>query len=237
MNIESIVTALVTTSFFSTMTVFLIKSGVGNFFIKNVEKYKDEIAIASEQRQFTFERKLQDFNVISIKKHEMYPGLYKVLKKAHTNLTIFELTARLPDIENVGSIEEFLANREVPISFFSKVYEKWKDKDVNNFFILQRTLMLYNYEKVNKDISNAYELFYETDIYLPDDISRNIKSLLRNMIYLITAYGNYAENGLKTKENEILDNQIKSELEDYMGIIRKQIKQEILMGNYERKIE
>ncbi|WP_409275865.1 hypothetical protein V1499_09955 [Neobacillus sp. SCS-31] len=227
MNFSSFFVSFLTSTLVVSLFQYLSQAGVNNFFTKKLELFKEQINITAEQRQYEYEKKIQNFNLFSSRKHEIYPELYKIIKKAYDTLSIYEINTTLPRLENIKSIDLFLKDRNIPNEFLSKVYERWQGHDVPISFILQRILSLYTYEMTRKLITDAHDYYYGVDIYLPEELSETISLLLRNMIFLITAYGSYAETGIITDHDIDFDKQLKYELQDYMKTVKENIRKEL----------
>ena len=82
----------------STFIGLYFRKTIDNYFQKELEKYKSSLTILVETEKFDFQRKLQDTNLYSSQKHEIYRRLYKLLLIS---------TARIEDLIGIKEVINF----------------------------------------------------------------------------------------------------------------------------------
>ena len=71
---------------------------IENKFDEQLETYKHDLSLITENARFDYQRKIQDFNLYTIKKHERYVEIHKGISKNSTITNRMERNLTSPRI-------------------------------------------------------------------------------------------------------------------------------------------
>jgi len=116
-------------------------------FNKKLAEFNNQLQISTESARFDFQRKIQDFNLYTVKKHEKYIKLYELVLEVKYTIDNFHFGSE--------EIENKLQKIKVSFSNYKNYYEASKlyltnsiDNKLNDLRITL-ALLITEYEKAN----------------------------------------------------------------------------------------
>lgn len=122
---------------------YLIQKKIDSYFNKQLEQYKQELTIITENVKYDINKKLFDFEAYASKKHTIYPQVYQLVSESWNEILQFRYRF---DIEVKISMRDL--NSDELLSYF---YEKLLPITGKN--------------------SNAYKYVFKEDLYLSNEVS------------------------------------------------------------------
>ena len=119
----------------------LIQTKIKLYFDKQLEEYKNELAIITKNAEYDISKKLFDFEAYASKKHTVYPELYSLAFESWSELSLFNHRF---DLEILGSRNDLDTNT-------------LKSHFHNEFM------------PTSEKLAKAYRYFYKNELYLSKD--------------------------------------------------------------------
>ncbi|WP_405130547.1 hypothetical protein MHB43_23765 [Paenibacillus sp. FSL H8-0317] len=174
---------------------YFSKKYVDQRFLEKLEQHKHELQGIMEYNKFDLQRKMQDFNLFTTKRHEAYTTLYKLFLEAdgyagslmgYREVTdykkySYDEVSRLFDEYNIGDTDK------------NPILDNW-DKRHNDDSVISNLKYVMNRTHVNvaKDYQRkAQNEFYYSKLYLSekvDEICYELSNCLRFVITDIEVY-------------------------------------------------
>jgi hypothetical protein len=226
-------TTILTSSIITTLITLLLntilKEGIMQRFRKGLVKYKHDLDKIVEKRKSIFERKIYDFTQYSSKKHEVFPAIYKqtLIAKSY----IFSMRGHYKDLTfeeyNKEDISAYLTNKKIPNGKIQGIINNWDlDRDLA-LLEMRRYLKLFKYNEAEDELIKARNLFLEFELYMDEDLSDLLNTLIGALTDLFTIYelGTYdmVQNSIKIRE----------EIQASFDLLKKKLKKELSVGDYE----
>lgn len=193
MDFLTLGTSIVSSSIITLVINNVIKGGISNYYKKQVEYFKDEIAQLAEKRKLDFERKVFDFSQYSVKRHEIYPLIYKQILIAKSY--IFSLrgyTKQLTFEEfNVQDIISYLDSKKIPQGKITEISSLWGTDKNDAIEITRKYLNEFKYHEAEDELIKANNIFLEYELYLPEHNCLIISALLKELDGLLLVYQTY----------------------------------------------
>ncbi|TYS87512.1 hypothetical protein [Rossellomorea aquimaris] len=235
----SIVIAIIT---FLLKTYF--KGFIGQIFKKEIESYKHELNLYTEEQKFDYQRKLHDFNLYRSKRHESYKELYKLALSSLRSLKKSQREEVWPNFDKItfGEVEVYVRSEvsdEYTVTKTLSDFERYRDVS-----LLKTAIKGYKLKKTFITINEFEEYFKENELYYSEEINELVVSILPTLeeigklISVQSLAKESVELDLKTEENVFkerlnkLDDDIKN-LEHSIERVKNQIIKELSIGQYE----
>jgi hypothetical protein len=227
MDWKTILTSFIT----SGLTVFIFqtiaKNGISHYYSKKLEKFKDEIAIHSDQRKFDIQRKVYDFEKYTTKRHDVYSELFSKVNACKISSLVLKEQSFLDGsfIKEKDSLKRYIEgyiSEEKEIDLLMDMYNLKSTEALND--ISKHMFSLLCKEQIKKiDVLNKY--YSDNELYLSDNVAKKGKEVLSLVILqsalLINAEERYTELEQTEKEiNEMVKN------------LKIQMKKELSIGDY-----
>lgn len=104
----------------TTILVFVLKRYLSNkvdhYFQEKITLFKHQLDLSIEAEKFNYQRKIQDFSLYTVKKHEKYVSLYELLLDAESRICGFYGIKSVPTYQeyNEKDIRELMNNENFP---------------------------------------------------------------------------------------------------------------------------
>lgn len=155
---------------------YLIQKKIDSYFNKQLEQYKQELSIISENIKYDINRKLFDFEAYASKKHTVYPELYRLL------------------LESWDDISSIRFNFDIDIMFIKT--------DLDTCTLASR---FYKEMKIfATKLDEAHDYFRKNDLYLSREASVACTKAFRGQsVFQRLVMDSFAENSLGDKWKDI----------------------------------
>lgn len=129
---------------------YLIQKKIDSYFNKQLEQYKQELTIITENAKYDISKKLFDFEAYASKKHAVYPELYSLVLESWDALARFRYKFDIQSIESKKNSDE-----DTLLSLFYSELYKTADKH-----------------------TEAFNYFYKNELYLSKETAMACKIAL-----------------------------------------------------------
>jgi hypothetical protein len=192
---------------------------------KNLEQYKQELTQLTENLKFDLQRKTQDFNLYTIKRHEKLPELFKFLLIADSTIRgLFGGRRSLTFEEfNRVDIEDYLSNRKVPKGMIEKILIQWHSDKVEAIKQMIDYLRVIEYSEARRDFNEAKNYYILSELYLTDEVTKLTEEYIKILGELLN-YSEFPEPGTHTQRFEYhaqldnIANQLRIVMKNELGI-------------------
>lgn len=163
-------------------------------FSKSLEKYKQELSEKTEIEKFKFSRKLKDFELYVVKRHEIYADLYCSLGNTLGYLNTIHGVISVPtfddhneeDIKNIlRDINTTADNCTRILALFASPIDGDRDKAIKDILHLQKGRKILNTKSALEEANNKY---WAAKLYLSQEADQKIFNLLTDMRELQNIY-------------------------------------------------
>ncbi|MFD2328976.1 hypothetical protein ACFSR7_06910 [Cohnella sp. GCM10020058] len=163
---------------------------------KNLEQYRQQLTQLTESLKFDLQRKIQDFNLYTIKRHETIPELFKLLLLAESNIRgLFGGRRSLTFEEfNKSDIEEYLLNRKVVRGMVEKILDLWETDKEASIDQMNSYLRVIEFSEARVSFNEAKNYFVLSELYLTDEVARLVDEFIKTLGELLV-YSEFPEPG------------------------------------------
>ena len=229
----------------TTLIIFIFKKYYGtkieNTFQRSMESYKQELIVATENAKFDFQRKIQDFNLFTTKKHEVYGELNKLLVIAEGNiLNLYGLRTELSyeeynknDLTNLMEKEGFPEGKMNEIIKLFEVGDKYKA-----ILLMKHFLRIKEFRDANNVLITARNFFWASIFYFSNEVEEKIKIIFEKLAALLIRQEQifHAPDTAHDLKNKLGTESIKlkEEIPHLIEEVMAQMKQELSVGYYHK---
>ncbi|MEK5417321.1 hypothetical protein BSK49_19140 [Paenibacillus odorifer] len=196
---------------------------------KELESYKQKLTIHTENLKFELQRRSHDFNLYSVKRHELYPHLCKLLLIAHGNIrALYGLRSFLSfDEFSKSDIKAYMENRKIVEGKASSILANWETNKKNAVEELRSYLRILDINDAESNLIDARNYLLISDIFLSKSVTAMSGEALEDISMVLT-YTKYPEHGTHV-ERERLNEKIDS----LLIALKEQMKKELAVSYYE----
>jgi hypothetical protein len=159
---------------------------------QTLARFKHELESASAAASFDYSRRLQDFNLFIVKKHEAIAQLHGLLLEAMSQIVRFAQDERPPraQLTNFGREDagKYMAeDANVPRGMVADILALWdteRDKAIERLSAYQDDMQG---EHAGRALEKAHNYRLRNDLYLPDEISEGAAQFLSRLRRLLQA--------------------------------------------------
>ena len=229
----------------TTSIIFIFKKYYGtkieNTFQRSMESYKQELIVATENAKFDFQRKIQDFNLFTTKKHEVYGELNKLLLTAEGGiLNLYGLRTELSYEEyNREDLKKLMDREGFPEGKMDEILKFFDANDkFNAILLMKHFLRIKEFRDANNELINARNFFWASIFYFSNEVEEKIKVIFIKLAALLirqeqifqapdTAHELRNKLGLESIE-------LKKNIPDLIEKLLVNMKQELSVGYYQK---
>lgn len=200
-------------------------------FAKRLERFKHDLDAVGEQSRFDYQRKLQDFNLYTSKRHESYVALHKLLLLAQSSVTGLVGLRNVPTYEdcNQEDISRILDYRKVHSGKKEEILSLWITARGAAIAMMTDYLRMLELQQAEIAIAEARDCFWFSKLYISNDIAATAHELIKKLKDL-KAYYNYPE---ATCEFYGRVEQLRHDVDDLSNHVISIMKKEISVGYYQ----
>jgi hypothetical protein len=179
----------------TTIIIFILKKYLGDkvdhYFQEKITFFKHQLDLSTEAEKFNYQRKIQDFNLYTVKKHENYIRLYELLLEAESRiLGIYGFKTELSYQEhNEADFRRIMKEEKFPEGKIEEIFSIWENrgkedaiKEMKKFF---RLIEIKKADNSFWTLKNHYML---SKLYLSDTIETKFDSFLSSLGSLLANY-------------------------------------------------
>ena len=209
-------------------------------FKKQLAVYKKDLNLITKQVEFDYQRKIQDFNLYTTKKHEKYIELHKLLRIADGAILGLMGLQHEPTYEeyNKEDIRNMLLKMEVQTGKIDDILTIW---DTHNkaeaIQEMRKYLQLLKINAARSSLTKANNFYLMSKLYFSDDVCAYKEKLADKLSNLFTIYQLSLEHPGAYKNATQESHKIRSEIKTFVMKLEKTMKDELSVGYYMAKNE
>jgi hypothetical protein len=206
-------------------------------FGKSLEKYKQELSEKTESEKFKLNRKMKDFELYVIKRHEVYAELYQSLGNTLGYLNSIHGVSSLPtfDDHNIEDITNTLRtinttteNCDRIVKLFDSPVQGDRDKAIEEILKLQKGRKILDTKLTLEESNNKYWI---ARLYLSKETDQKVYSLLADMRELQNIYA--FEYEYWPVGDSIKNLELKQKINNDYNQLAEQLRNELSIGMQE----
>ncbi|WP_342436696.1 hypothetical protein NSS79_25690 [Paenibacillus sp. FSL L8-0436] len=150
---------------------------------KNLENHKQKLNIHTENLKFDLQKKIHDYGLYSVKRHEIYPELFKLLLLADGNvhsLYGFRRTLSFKEF-NKDDIKIFMQARKVSEGKQNEVLNLWDEHKEDAIDELEAYLRVLEIQDARRSLIEAKNYLLLSDLFLSESVSLKSDELFRTL--------------------------------------------------------
>lgn len=241
---------VVTTGIIAMLFKSYFKNLVDQFFKKELAHYQYELNLITEEKKFDYQRKIQDFNLYTSKKHESYQELYRLVVTAKhkiidladetelensSGLSLYDYVLDLEAVKNIkGKLNSLNQDSNDSKSKYSNIESEIRKQ--RSVVVEQKFLDMDNSINEYEDYFRRVEVFcsYEVTVFCEDILMlmRNLATGLKHNITIREAGPEFMQELSQLPEDFV--SKYKSNLRKYGDDLKNAIKEELSVGDYSK---
>lgn len=157
---------------------------------RSLEKYKNELLKITEQAKFEYQKQLADFNQYVVKKHNIYPELFRLLQVAQFRIKDFKAPMQPINYSTftIQDLKAILDVKGLPNLFNEGIlleWEKIKNDGVEKikFFVERVELMA-----ARNSLQEFKNYFWLNVIYLSPLVEKKMEEFIKKIEELLVIY-------------------------------------------------
>ena len=209
-------------------------------FNKKLEEFKNQLLISTESAKFNFQRKIQDFNLYTVKKHEHYVKLYELILITESRITSIYGFKSIPTYEeyNQKDLREVMVNNNFPDGKINEIFEVWEKKGKEDALDkLKKFMRLVEMQKANNSFWDAKNHYSISKLYLSKAVNKKLHATLGSLGSLLAHYQTLEEMSFEAQQ-ESMDftkkgNKIRNSIKPQIDELTYELKKELSIGYYQ----
>jgi len=223
--------------------IFILKKYLGDkvdhYFQEKITLFKHQLDLSTEAERFNYQRKIQDFNLYTIKKHENYIRLYELLLEAESKiLGIYGFKTDLTYQEhNEADFRRIMTEEKFPEGKIEEVFSIWEKrgkeeaiKEMRKFF------RLIELKKADNSFWSLKNHFALSKLYLSDTVEKKLNDFLSSLGNLLANYETIEQMPWEARKTnkDIIDeaNKIRKTIHPQIEVLTQLLKKELSVGYY-----
>jgi hypothetical protein len=207
---------------------------VDNVFQKKLVDHKHELDILTENVRFDYQKKIQEYGLYLVKRHEKYLELHQLIQEAYGWLDSLYGFRRGSTYEEHNKVDilAIMEQENFPKGKIEEITVVWdrdgKDKAIG---LMKKFLRLIEFRKTEAAIIKARNFYFISNLFFSEKISKLTKRLVDN---LHSAYSSYemvndlpVDDSESRKEHYSEANKSKSDSLTTLDELTKQLKKEL----------
>lgn len=224
-------------------SLFVVWAGVKYFtkkrldleFNKLLEDHKADLQQIRDYNNFDLGRRMQDFNLYTTKRHEVYPELLSLFLAAGQELGEFrDVRKEYPLIHMEGShLLHLLKNRfNIPEEFCRNIIDQWEQDKSTIIDEVYKTIEMFEWTNMKNAIINAYNKTLLYELYLSDQVAENFLELSKAMFQYSENLNSHLMEDNSDRELTNTMNDLKRKIESLLAIQKNTMRKELGIAYY-----
>ncbi|KGE17552.1 hypothetical protein [Paenibacillus wynnii] len=190
---------------------------------KSLENHKQKLNVHTENLKFDLQKKIHDYSLYSVKRHEIYPQLFKLLLIAEGNIRSLFGFRRVLTFEefNKADIKIFMEGREVVEGKQELILSLWDNQKNNAIEELKAYLKVLDIQDARKSLVEAKNYLLFSELFLSENVALKSDEVFQSLA-MILAYSEFPTPG-DYRERD----QLNSGLNEVIAELNKQMKKDL----------
>ncbi|MDF2039857.1 hypothetical protein P2R12_23225 [Cytobacillus oceanisediminis] len=217
------------------------KNLVSQFFKKELEEYKHDLNLITEEKKFDYQRKLHDFNLYRTRRHESYRVLYKLALSSLNKINQSRKQTVWPKFEDMTyeEIEVYLKTEikdDFEVQKTNRKFQQYRD-----FSIIKSSIVATRLKTTMLEINEFIEYFEENELYYSNEVisvilpfkpkMNEVSKIISVQVLVKEMVDLEIEEGFFKEKIDSLDGEIRF-IEEGVGKLKQLIVNELSIGDY-----
>lgn len=219
---------------------YIINKGTDYHFSKRLKEYERALQDITENTKFEYQRKLVDFNLYTVKKHEHYINLYEALLISHSFLS--HLSSPLKGRSsyswfNDEDIKDHLETLSLPKGKIEKILLLWQQDRNKGQAEIHSCVSLKEEFDTENSIQALKNIFWRSQLYLSSELTLLITPLIGQFYDLLFLCKKEYRDGADRQEIKEIREKTKilqEETDRHFNTIVDLMKKELTIGYYRK---
>jgi len=222
----------------TTIIIFALKKYLGDkvdhYFQEKITLFSHQLDLATEAERFNYQRKIQDFNLYNVKKHENYIRLYELLLEAESRiLGIYGFKTELAYEEhNEVDFKRIMTEEKFPEGKIEEIFGIWKNRGKEDAIKeMKKFFRLIEIKKADNSFWALKNHFMISKLYLSDTMDVKFDSFLTSIGSLLATYETIEQIPfeIRREEKSLIDNgmeirkTIRPQAEELTSLLKKEL--------------
>lgn len=187
---NNVLSLIGTSTLVSLVATLIIKGSITNEFQKKLETHKQELNKDIESLKHKQSKLYKDFELFTIKKHEHYPELYKLIELCIGS--VFSLRGYSRDLSfenaNKDDIEGFINDKKLTSEDKKTILELWDSNKKLAIEKLNYRLNRIKYNEAEEECRKANNFHLLNALYFSEEVFQTTSELMSNIYNLWSNY-------------------------------------------------
>lgn len=222
----------------TTILVFVLKkylsNKVDNYFQEKITLFKHQLDLSTEAERFNYQRKIQDFNLYTVKKHEKYVSIYESILEAESRICGIYGFKSVPTYQeyNENDIRKIMTDEKFPEGKINEIFEIWRNQGKDEALkTMRKFFRLIEVQKASNSF-NAFKYQYIiSKLYLSETIDKKITEIIGTLAAVLAHYETFeqlpfeARREMKEeiKEATKLQESVRPQIEELTELLKKEL--------------
>jgi hypothetical protein len=225
-------------SIITTILTFVLKKylsdKVDHYFQEKLTLFKHQLDLSTEAERFNYQRKIQDFNLYTVKKHEKYVRLYELLLESEARICgIYGFKTELTYQEhNESDVRRIMTEEKFPEGKIEEIFKIWKNRGKED--AIKEMKIFFRLIEIKRADNSFWALknhFVISKLYLSDIIDSKFDSLLTSLGSLLANYETVEQIPFEVrreskeliKEGGEIRKTIRPQIEELTSMLKKEL--------------
>jgi hypothetical protein len=227
----------------TTIIIFILKKYLGDkvdhYFQEKITLFKHQLDLSTEAERFNYQRKIQDFTLYTVKKHENYVRLYELLLEAESRILGIYGFKTEPTYQehNEADFRRIMTEEKFPEGKIEEVFSIWKNRGKEDAIKeMKKFFRLIEIQKADNSFWLLKNHFTTSKLYLSDTIENKFNSFLSSLGSLLANYETVEQMPFEVRREErsLIDEgtKIRKTIHPQVEDLTTLLKKELSVGYY-----
>ncbi|WP_284640763.1 hypothetical protein [Paenibacillus silviterrae] len=218
-----------------TFLKLIVNTYIDSKFKEKLETHKQELQLIAEANKFDFQRRMQDFNLYTTKRHEAYMNIYDKFLHADGHIRGLMGLQNRPDYNEYNSddLDRRLRNFDLLENKINEFKRKWQEcTSQNRSYLIQEIedyLRMVEIQKAGLSLTEANNYFLTKRLYISDNVMALLTLINSSLRSYVTGLQFLHSHQVPFTEMNELETTIINKMDE----LRVTIKKELRTGDYE----
>lgn len=198
--IKILINYIVIPSTVTAILVFVLKkylsTAVDHYFQEKITLFKHQLDLTTEAEKFNYQRKIQDFSLYTIKKHEKYVTLYELILEAESKICGIYGFKSVPTYQeyNEKDIRKVMTDENFPEGKIDEIFDIWKNQSKDEAIkAMRKFFRLVNVQKASNSFNAFKNQYLFSKLYLSETIDKKISEIIRTLSAVLAHYETFEQ--------------------------------------------
>jgi len=225
-------------SIVTTILVFVLKKYLSNkvdhYFQEKITLFKHQLDLSTEAEKFNYQRKIQDFSLYTVKKHERYVSLYELILEAESRICGIYGFKSVPTYQeyNEKDIRKIMTDENFPEGKIDEIFDIWKNQGKDSAIeAMRKFFRLVEVQKASNSFDAFKRQYVLSKLYLSDSIDNKISEIIGTLAAVLAHYESFAQLPFEVRremkeeirESAKLQESVRPQIEELTELLKKEL--------------